>query len=217
MSSMKKNILIFDFDGVIADSFEHNFQTNKSIYKDMTPKRYREWFHGNIYDSINRHSSMDNIESIKEKFWELYIQGLDKIKIFPEIKNMLNILSKSYYMVIVSSTRSEIIENLLQNWGANKYFFKTYGSDYHESKIEKFKHVLRDFKICAERECLFFTDTLGDLREAEKVGIESIAVSWGFHDAETLKRGKFKAIIHKPEEILDEVANHFSGYQQLKI
>ena len=39
-------------------------------------------------------------------------------------------------------------------------------------------------------DCVFITDTLGDILEAKKVNVRSIAVTFGFHDQERLKRGE---------------------------
>lgn len=59
--------------------------------------------------------------------------------------------------------------------------------------------------------CVFITDTLGDLREASHTGVKAIAVDWGFHSRETLLKGEPFAIIDKPEELESAVSNIFQS------
>ena len=47
-----------------------------------------------------------------------------------------------------------------------------------------------------QKERLFFiTDTLGDIVEAKKVGIKTIAVDYGYHDRGVLSKGNPDGII----------------------
>ncbi len=48
---------------------------------------------------------------------------------------------------------------------------------------------------------IFVTDTLGDIREATKVGIRTIAETFGFHNRERLKLGDPFRIVDSWEEI----------------
>ena len=68
------------------------------------------------------------------------------------------------------------------------------------SKIKKFNKFLRKYKISKEQ-CIFITDTLGDILESNKVGIPSIGVSWGYHNKETLKKGSPIFIADTIEEL----------------
>ena len=49
----------------------------------------------------------------------------------------------------------------------------------------------------------FITDTLGDIKEANKVGIESIGITWGYQDKAKLQKGNPKKIVDTPTELLD--------------
>ncbi len=58
-------------------------------------------------------------------------------------------------------------------------------------------------------ECIFVTDTLGDLREAKKMGINSFAVTYGFHKESVLQKGNPDCFIRKPEDILIEIKKYW--------
>jgi len=57
--------------------------------------------------------------------------------------------------------------------------------------------------------CVFVTDTLGDMREAAEVGISSIAVSWGFQKHATLEQGKPFRVVDKPADLATAVRAYF--------
>jgi phosphoglycolate phosphatase len=81
-----------------------------------------------------------------------------------------------------------------------------YGYETHKLKTHKFKKVLNDFNI-REDECIFITDTLGDILEANEVGIDTIAVDFGYHERERLEKGKPKKIISSFNELIDTIKN----------
>ena len=49
--------------------------------------------------------------------------------------------------------------------------------------------------------CVFVTDTLGDILEANKLGIKTIAVDFGYHERARLERGNPFAIVSDFKEI----------------
>lgn len=203
MASIKA--VLFDFDGVIADTFEYCLGKNQAIDSSIDAETYRAHFFGNFYSDFMRTKyTPEETKEIYKAYWNEFEKDLDQIELFPEMKEILTKLAKKHKIIIVSSCKDELLERILQKEGIRNFFEAIYGSSYHESKVKKFKHVLRDFKLKAD-ECIFVTDTLGDLHEAEKAGIESIAVSWGFHDLETLEQGKSKVIIHEPKDILAHI------------
>ena len=51
------------------------------------------------------------------------------------------------------------------------------------------------------------TDTLGDILTANKIGINTIAVDFGFHKKERLKKGNPLKIISKFEDLLGLIKN----------
>lgn len=61
-----------------------------------------------------------------------------------------------------------------------------------------------DFK---KDECIFITDTLGDILEANEVGIGTIAVDFGYHERKRLEKGNPLKIISKFEELIETVKN----------
>lgn len=206
----RKKLILFDFDGVIVDSFEYCLKINRTQHFDMTPELYRKFFEGNFYETFVKLMGKDKLTAkSKQEYWLAFMQGIDEILLYEGMKEVLSLLQKDYHLALVTSTISTAIIAIMQREGMAGYFEKVYGHEVAESKVVKFELALKDFNV-QSGDCVFITDTLGDLLEAEKAGIESIAVSWGFHDAKTLERGKYRSIIHKPKHLVLEIEKHFS-------
>ncbi|MBM3232725.1 HAD family hydrolase [Candidatus Pacearchaeota archaeon] len=86
----------------------------------------------------------------------------------------------------------------------NHIFSEILGFETHKSKEEKFRILFSKHNLKID-ECIFVTDTLGDIFEASKVGLRTIAVDFGFHDKGRLKKGKPLMILSKFEDILPAI------------
>jgi phosphoglycolate phosphatase-like HAD superfamily hydrolase len=89
--------------------------------------------------------------------------------------------------------------------GLAEIFTEIMGLESHRSKIDKFKMLLSKHGL-QDTECVFVTDTLGDILEANKVGLRTIAVDFGFHDRERLAQGRPWKIISDFRELFDSLA-----------
>jgi len=76
----------------------------------------------------------------------------------------------------------------------------------NKSKVEKFKYLFKKYKLKPE-DCIFITDTLGDILEGNKVGVRTIAVDFGFHKRDRLEKGKPFKIVSSFDEILKVIGD----------
>lgn len=179
-------LLIFDFDGVLEDTFDWNFKVAKKRYKGIDKEDYRSWFNGNIYEHpIILEAGPMNVT----EYFDIYKKGFVGKKIKKKFKRLLEDIYKKYTLVIISSIDEDIIFPYLKRSKALYFFKDIWGYKTEMSKIKKFKRFLKKYKV-SKKECLFITDTLGDIIEANKVGIPSLGVSWGYHSKKTLTKGK---------------------------
>ena len=204
---MHKRILLFDFDGVIVNTFAVCFEISGKFHSSLSEDEYRKWFEGNIHDRPRRE---DTKPSDGARYFDLYNPRVLALAPMEGIKEVLKLLHQKYLLVIVSSTINSPIETYLAKHNLAQYFDKVFGADVHKGKIEKIKMVFAEYGVVAA-DCLFITDTLGDMREAEKTGVDALGVSWGYHPSETLRRGNPIAIAHMPSDIVSEIHHYFQN------
>lgn len=206
---MEKKFILFDFDGVIADSFKPAFEVQKLVCPHVTEDIYRKRFEGNINDweePINVHT--DECRHDIDFFTEYIPRMKKEAKLVPGIKDIITQLEKSYKMVVISSTITSPIKEFLDEHDLADHFTEIMGNDVHKSKVEKIKMVFEKYALEA-KDCVFITDTLGDMREAEKMKVGAIGVTWGFHAPVTLLKGKPFRLVDKPKDILTSVEDYF--------
>jgi len=198
--------LLFDFDGVIVDSFQISFETtNLFLTNKMSENEYRARFNGNIYDTkeidvLMHQNQEDNILDENDPFFKKYVPLLLEIEPVKGIKEVLAELVKMHQMSIISSTISEPITRYLKKYDLD-YFESVYGGDIDKNKRRKIMAYLEKYNI-TPNEVLFITDTLGDIEEAKSTGVQAIAVNWGYQAEPTLKLGAPVCVVHKVKELL---------------
>ncbi|OGC85064.1 hypothetical protein A3F55_02245 [Candidatus Adlerbacteria bacterium RIFCSPHIGHO2_12_FULL_53_18] len=176
----------------------------------LTEDDYRERFEGNINEwqaSVNTHTDECRLDV---DFFEHYVPKMEKqVTLVPSMGEVVATLAETYTLVIISSTITLPIERLLEKYNLRKYFTEVMGNDVHKSKVEKIRMVFTKYSVAAQY-CVFITDTLGDMREAEKSGIGALGVTWGFHTVETLQRGNPFRLVSDPADIVSAVKEYFS-------
>ena len=197
--------LLFDFDGVIVNTFRLSYESMKKVVLNPpNEESYRKWFEKSIYDNedykLKNKGSQPSV-SENDSFFKEYTPLLMKEKPVSGMTDVIQELHKTHRLVIISSTINSPVNAYLDKHNLSQYFDGIYGGDTHTSKVAKIKMVFAEFNVTAG-DCLFITDTLGDIREAEKAGVKSIGVTWGFHKLETLQKGSPVAIANTPEELL---------------
>lgn len=206
---MKNPFILFDFDGVIADSFKPAFEVQKMICPNLTEANYRKRFEGNINDweeptNVHTEECRHDID-----FFTEYIPKMKReAKIVQGIKEVIIELEKNYTLIVISSTITSPIREFLEEHDLADHFVQIMGNDVHTSKVEKMKMVFEKYDI-GSSDCVFITDTLGDMREASHVGIGAIGITWGFHASETLRKGKPFRLVEKPNDLLSAVSDYF--------
>lgn len=207
-------IILFDFDGVIADSFAAAFGTAQKHCMHQTEETYRELFEGNIYRSYD---DMIGAEADHSKcnhaidWWATFSSLFDDNKgLFEEMDVIVKKLAAEYRLVIISSSVHAVIEPFLQTHGLANCFADIYDADTHRSKSEKIGMVFEKYGI-GPNDCVMITDSKGDILEAREKEVNAIAVTWGFNSYDVLLSGDPWRIVRLPSELPNAVTEFFKS------
>lgn len=201
--------IILDFDGTIADSFKLSV---------------------NIAYQLTGHSALLNQDQIKELkndslvevakklevpkyMWPFLIyrgrrlmsKSLDKIKPFDGMPEVIaKLRKKGYRFFIVSTNSNGNIKKFLKIHGMQGNFSKIYGSVGLFGKTAALRKILKVNKLLASQ-VIYVGDEVRDIEAAGSIGIQTVAVTWGYNDAQKLKEAKPKAIVRTRPELLKEL------------
>lgn len=182
--------IIFDFDGVLVDSFTACYIPASMKYEDLSPEEYKTWFLGNIYKT----KTHKKIKNLHFDYSGTYFNILSTIKMEQQVIDTLKGLSRTHKLFINSSSPRKQIYDYLKKYGLDEAFVEILGVEISKSKVEKFAYLFTKYELKND-DCIFVTDTVGDILEANHVQVKTIAVEFGFHEREKLEKGNpFKII-----------------------
>ena len=181
--------LIFDFDGVLADS-EHddlNHIVNSDIHPHINDRESAKTFRNKIFSTVPDHHAQEQLEPDQyakyKSFGDHYIQS--KVQLFhdfiEELKKMSNVK-----MAVVSSGCEHYLNQTLKQ--TDLEFAPVLGIETSPSKVKKVQIVCDQWEINPE-EAFYFTDTQTDVRELQDLMTleRIIGCAWGWHGYELLR------------------------------
>lgn len=192
-------MVAFDFDGVIANSWEVVMGIVRLADPEISEAEYRERFRGNVEGTVAALT-----DRLGHDFFDEYAAKADEMPMFEGMREVIENLCRQYVLTIVSSTRTDILDAFLRVHNLRDCFAGLYGNTEGYSKAVKLRKALEELAVDAQKS-VFVTDTLGDLKEAATVQVATIAVTWGYHGAETLANGGPVVVVTRPADLVDEV------------
>lgn len=186
-------VIIFDFDGVWADSFKQLYALNKmamaKVGLSLTEGQYRDFFMGNVHSGfkkfIDDRTVYEKFSVIRRKdFYKYY----STVKLFPGAAGLVKRLGKKYILAIVSSGEKKLIKKLLSSARILKHFRYIHAGT-GPSKEEEIHLVLKHANV-KPQQAVFISDTFGDVSLGKKLGLKTIGVGWGFHSQNKLRLSK---------------------------
>ncbi len=201
-----KKLIIFDFDGVIIDSWKHSYEMNVRDWPALKPEQHKVLFNGNIHEEIKKLGrSVQTKEERDRWIREVYLPTKNDLPIFAGIDALIKKLYPLYTLVINTSASAESTKQFLVKNDID-HFDSVYGTEVSKDKKIKFEKILHDYEV-ESTDVLFITDTVGDVLDAKQFDMRVLLVTYGyqdrsyFSDIEELVDG----FIDSPEQILSYV------------
>jgi phosphoglycolate phosphatase len=204
---VNKKLLVFDLDGTLINSYPAifkviNVMAKKHGYEPLTTKEYKSSKNMTYRQMLKiRKIPFYKVPFILNEGRALFSNYTNEIKLFKGIKESLTILkNKGYTIGILTSNSKESAENILRlNSILDK--FKFVHSEFNIfGKKRALLKILKEQKLKAA-ETLYFGDEIRDIKACKAANIDIVAVTWGHHSEEILKKESPEYIIKTPKEI----------------
>ena len=198
-------LLIFDFDGTLANSIDAGIKHANSL-----SKRYK-------------YQPIDNIEIVREQsavkyiydqvkwyylpFWAIQMKrrlksSANEIPLFPQIDQLLNTLKKTYQLGIISGNRLDYIEEILNRYQLNcfEFIIPNNGAKKHKA----IRKLIRSGK--ESKRMIFIGDDVQDIRSAKQEELKTIAVLWGSSSERLMKEVQADYIVKNAVELNEAIS-----------
>ena len=212
-----KNVksIIFDFDGTLHDTIKiyyPAFSEGVKILKDHGYAKDFELSEENVKRFLGEKPNFaydllapDADEAFKIKVMTHVGQKMDENiknkvgKLYNGTEEVLEKLSKTYDLYILSNCRESYLDQALDIYGIKKYFKRYYAAEIFNF-IPK-DEIIRQERKNFEEEIIFVGDRHHDMAAAHKNNLRSIFCTYGFGPAEEGKDATYK--IDSIKEILE--------------
>lgn len=207
MLKQKTKIIIFDFDGTIADSFVVLIDIVNQLAKEEGISEFS-------CEQIEKARDLpmrEIIYQLKISKWKLpflarkiqkrFAQKIFEVAPIKGIISTLNTLKKKGYTLgVVSSTNKEILDFFMQNNQINVFaFVRSERNIFGKAGI--LKKILKEYNFKKE-EAIYVGDESRDIDAAREAGIKIISVSWGFNSKKMLAKSNPDYLIDNPQDLL---------------
>ncbi len=190
---MKKKLILFDFDGTVADNSEGiynciKYALDKKGMEPLPENILRSFIGPSLFDSFMWHCT-DNKETAEELV-SLYRErykplGSTEVRIYDGMKELLGRLKNEGYITAVCSSKPyDFVRKIAKEHGLEDLFdgffcpsFQSHISDKSSLALEAIKH----FGVQKE-ETVLIGDTRFDIAAARGAEISSIGVLYGFSE-----------------------------------
>ena len=184
-------------DGVLFDTipFAEEFFLNN--HPGITSEMYKDMHTGNFHEGTQKYSHLKKSETEEERSQRLifYAEKKSKTPLFEGIKEFLETLHNSgYFLALNTNAYDRNCLPLLESTGIKSLFDFLATAELSKDKVEKFRLIKEKYKV-DEKEMLFITDALGDVKDADIARVPTIAVTWGVHDKTFFEREKHDNLI----------------------
>ena len=200
-------VLIFDFDGTIADTF--------NLYIDVMRKIYHEYNFKYIDDDdIELCRAMTSKEIIQylgisplqipmiaHRIRGDFTQRMKEQKIFTGVDSVIESLKQEGHKLFILSSNSEENINIFLRLNNITQFDAVFSKSSIFGKSGIIKKIINKNKIITD-DVYYIGDETRDIEATKKINIKSIAVTWGYNNRKALLDKNPDYIIDKPQQLL---------------
>ncbi len=198
-------LLLFDYDGVIADSFDVYFEEFTRACSEMgydhlnSLEAFLRLFDGNLVAQLVKAGfPMRKLRALADTFAPRIEAANARIAPFPGIVETLRQLSAAHPTLIITANSSQTVQRFLDAHTLDAVK-GVLGSDTETSKVKKIRAARRMFP---GHRPYYMGDTKGDMIEARRAGAIPVGVGWGWHDSERLQTARPARIVADQKALL---------------
>ncbi len=201
-----QKILVFDFDGTLANTTKVAYE----VYLKVAGKSSHNLMSENEFLSL-RNLPLENrfkkygiplykIPKLFKSTIPLFKEHIEKVEIFPGIKDLLlKLKDEGYRLIILSSNSKENIIWFLTNQDI-MVFDKIITKSSIFGKDKKIKKLISSEKV-ERKQIVYIGDESRDIKACKKAKIKMIASTWGYDSLEVLEKDKPDYLVDNTNEL----------------
>lgn len=206
---MSKKVIIFDFDGTLADTLDAFLVITNRLalefgYPITTPEQLTQLRNLGSREIIQQSGiPIFKIPFFLKKVREYFQESILSLNTIPEIKEaLMQLKNDGHCLGILTSNSEENVMLFLKKHGMQDLFTFIHS----ETSLFGKDKSLRKFMIKNNffpEEVIYVGDETRDIEASKKIKIKVIAVGWGFNSGEVLAKHNPDFLIVHPSELIE--------------
>ncbi|MCT7956890.1 HAD-IA family hydrolase [Laspinema palackyanum] len=205
---MRARIILFDFDGTIADSLDSIVKITNRLSGEFGYKKTTQ-------EDVENLRNMNSLQIIKTSgvpiFKIPFLLQMVKLELNHEIQNLKptagileslhTLKQKEHKLGIVTSNSLENVKAFLERNEMTKLFSFIHAGSTLFGKNKAIRRFLKKEGVSPES-VIYVGDETRDIEAAKKARIKVIAVTWGFNSKMVLAQHNPDLAIDKPQDLI---------------
>lgn len=201
-------VIIFDFDGTIADTFDAVLRITNRIASELGHQPPTQ-------ADVVRLRNLDSRQIIKQSGIPLFrlplLMKQLKTELGQEIQHLKPIAGmkeaiielgrRGHALGIVTSNSQDNVSRFLVHNGLEHQFGFVYSGTTLFGKARVLNQILKQRQLKAQ-DVVYVGDETRDIEAAKRINIRVIAVSWGFNTAEALIKQQPDHLVQSPNDLV---------------
>ena len=202
-------LILFDFDGVLADTLDDMLNFAQAVCVELG------------IDRIPTPADLDVLETMSfveygkqlgippqlagefaSRCLQRFIEKPYPPKIFTGMAQVLEQLSARHALAIVTGNTTHAVENFLTENNIRQFVSAVFAVDQPGSKVEKIQKAKS--LLATEVDAVYYVgDAVSDIHAARQAEVQSVAVGWGHQSLGKLSNAQPDHIVHAPPEFIE--------------
>jgi phosphoglycolate phosphatase len=219
---MAARTIVFDMDGTLVQTRAASWDVFQDTARRFelpirSAEEFFELFRDNFFERLKALCPDPALETaVREHF----LQGLrDRYapRFVPGMRDVVKALAARYPLAVMSSNAMTAIRRILEEEGLAACFAHVFSGEVGASKEAHLRQIVDEPSYGNARHCslsyaeedqtgaaevVLITDTVGDVREAQRCGVRVIGVAWGMHGCDALRQAGAETVVMWPQELL---------------
>jgi len=207
LGTMSK-VLIFDFDGVLADSLAPMLRYAGQVCQELGHpcipiQNDLELLERMEFSEFGRQLGIpqEKIETFVTRNHELFYSRQDPLRITPGMDSVIRTVSRTATLAMITGNSCNVVEKFLNAYGLRDEFATVLCAEDEGSRVEKILKIV-SLNGGSIGEVYMIGDAISDIQAAHETGIKSVAVGWGHQSIQKLIKGKPDFLVDEPEQLL---------------
>lgn len=206
--SDNRKLIIFDFDGVLADSLQLMLRYSSQVCLELgypcqpTPADL-DVLDTMSFDSLGRQLNLPEaiIPDYKRRVFKRFASGDELPTIIDGMADVISALASSCTLGLVTGNTSGLVRIFLERYNLLGQFGLILCVDDPGTRVEKLQRIVKELGGL-NSEVFLVGDAVSDIYAAREVKAKSIAVSWGHQSREKLMTAKPDFLVDSPQGLL---------------